>query len=109
MCVTTRGASPRVNPRQPSRRAMIRSASAIPRAPRISASVLDPRVCSSVFATSSGVVSAAATAPAVPPHTACASGEYAPLGLSAFFACSYTVNCAAVNGTLIVSVVGYET
>jgi hypothetical protein len=109
MYVTTRGASPRVYPRQPSRRPMMRSASHIPRAARMSGWLLVPRVCRSVFATSSGVVSAAATPPAVPPQIICVSGEYAPPGLSAFFRCSYTVNCAAVNGTDMVSVVGYDT
>ena len=109
MCVTTRGVSPLENPRSPSRRHMILSASSIPRQYLISESVEVPRVCNNVFATSSGVVIPAATPPATPPATICDNGEYSPPGFMNFFTCSYTVNWAAVNGTVIVSVVGYET
>lgn len=80
----------------------------MPLAFRISGSDDVPRVCNNVFATSKGVVTAAATAPASPPEIMCVAGEYTPLGLSNDFSCSYTVNCTAVNGTVIVRVVGYE-
>lgn len=109
MCVTTRGVRPLKNPRSPSRRQMIPSAPSMPRQYRISGTVEVPRVCKSVFATSRGVVRPAATPPATPPATMCAKGEYSPRGFINFFTCSYTVNWAAVKGTVMVSVVGYET
>ena len=89
--VKTRGAMPLLSPFQPSVSRMILNASDMPRAFRIRGSELEPRVCSSVcpqhsnpmwtvpvlltFATSSGVVTAAATAPATPPLTQCVKGE----------------------------------
>lgn len=54
---------------------MIRNASLSPRAFRICASDDSPRVCRSVLHTSSGVVTAAATAPAIPPAVTCVIGE----------------------------------
>ena len=48
----------------------------------------DDAVCSSVFATSSGVVTAPATAPARPPETMCVAGEYIPDGLRNDLSCS---------------------
>ena len=75
MNVNTRGDIPLPNPFKPSLRYMIFSASIIPRACRISASDEVPRVCNKVLATSSGVVIAAATPPAIPPETMCEVGE----------------------------------
>lgn len=60
---------------------MIRNASASPRAFRICASDERPRVCRSVLQTSSGVVTAAATAPAIPPAVTWVTGEYVLVGL----------------------------
>lgn len=60
------------------------------------------------LATSNGVVTAAAVAPATPPAMTCVDGEYSPVGLRKLFMASYTENCTAESGMLIVSVVGYE-
>lgn len=106
MNVNTRGDSPLAKPLIPSLCQMIRKASTRPFVFRISASEDDPRVCSSVLATSRGVVTPAATPPASPPAIICVIGEYTPEGFKSFFRCSYTVNWTAVNGTVIVNVVG---
>lgn len=60
-----------------------------------------PRVCKSVLHTSSGFVTAAATAPAIPPAVTCVNGEYTCVGLRSFLVCSYTENWTAVKGTTI--------
>ena len=106
ICVKTLGVNPLANPLIPSLLQIILNASTIPLAPLISPSPDVPLVCKSVFATSNGVVNPAATAPAKPPETICDEGEYSFPGFSTFFRYSYTVNCAAVKGTVIVSVVG---
>lgn len=80
--VNIRGVMPRANPAAPCRSQMMRAASLMPRAFRIAASSDDPRVCSSVLHTSSGVVTAAATAPAIPPAVTCVHGEYCPSGFN---------------------------
>lgn len=59
----------------------MRKASPSPRALRIAASSDRPRVWRSVLQTSSGVVTAAATAPAMPPAVTCVMGEYVLSGL----------------------------
>lgn len=74
MFVKIRGCIPREKPESPSRRYIILNASPKPRTLRSSASVAVPRVCNNVFATSSGVVTAAATAPARPPAVICVTG-----------------------------------
>ena len=106
ICVKTLGVNPLANPLIPSLLQIILNASTIPLALLISPSPDVPLVCKSVFATSNGVVNPAATAPANPPETICDEGEYSFPGFSTFFRYSYTVNCAAVKGTVIVSVVG---
>lgn len=75
MLARTRGVIPRVNPATPCRSRMIRNASPIPRAFRIVASSEDPRVWRRVLQTSKGVVTAAATAPAMPPAVTWVMGE----------------------------------
>lgn len=61
------GVIPLANPAKPCLCQIIEKASDIPLAFLIAASSEDPRVCSKVLQTSSGVVTAAATAPAIPP------------------------------------------
>lgn len=67
MLVRIRGDMPRAKPAAPCRSQMMRAASPMPRAFLIAASSDEPRVCNSVLHTSNGVVTAAATAPAIPP------------------------------------------
>jgi hypothetical protein len=106
MKVSTLGVNPLAKPFAPCLLHISCTASLIPRAFRISASVLDPLVCSSVFATSSGVVTAPPTPPAIPPASTCVIGEYSLLGLISFLQTSYVLNWTAVKGTVMTSVVG---
>jgi hypothetical protein len=61
---------------------------------------------SHTLATSNGVVTAAANPPATPPATICVMGLYVPSGFNTPFKLSYAENCTAVNGTVMVKVVG---
>ncbi len=106
MVVIIRGLNPRQNPAYPSLLLIIAAASTKPFAFRISGSVIDPRVCSSVLITSNGVVIAAAKPPASPPATQCVIGSYFFEGFIIRDRDSYAINCIAVNGTVIVKVVG---
>jgi hypothetical protein len=65
-----------------------------------------PLVCNSVLMTSSGVVIAAATAPAIPPATQWVNGSYLLPGFSTLDKLSYTVNWMVVKGMVIARVVG---
>lgn len=88
MAVITLGASPLPNPFSPSLAQMTLKASAIPLTFRMSRSCDVPFVCKIVFATSRGVVTAAATPPATPPDIICVTGEYSCVGFSMRFICS---------------------
>lgn len=88
MIVRTRGVRPRPNPFSPSLCQITLKASAIPLTPRMSASPDVPLVCNIVLATSKGVVTAAATAPATAPEVICVVGEYSPDGFIKRFSCS---------------------
>lgn len=70
------GRIPLRNPAQPYCRLMMAAALNRPRAVRISASSAVPLVWRTVFITSNGVVTAAATAPATPPAIQCVNGSY---------------------------------
>lgn len=50
----------------------------------------------------------AAKAPANPPATQWVIGSYSFRGFIIFDSDSYAINCVAVNGTVIHSVVGYD-
>lgn len=78
--VTILGLRPLKKPLQPSRRLMILAASHRPLTFRSSASAADPRVCSRVLITSSGVVTPAASPPASPPAVQCVYGSHRPVG-----------------------------
>lgn len=56
--------------------------------------------------TSSGVVVAAATAPATPPATQWVKGSYLLAGFKTLDKLSYTVNWMAVKGMVMAKVVG---
>jgi hypothetical protein len=107
--VTTRGRTPFQNPLKPSRRSISRQPSTKPLTFRNSESVAVPLVCNIVFTTSIGVVRAAANPPATAPAEQCVIGSYFLVGLIAVEIDSYARNCRAVNGTVIESVVGYDT
>ena len=106
MVVRTRGRSPRKKPVQPLRLYMIEAACQRPLACLISRSLEVPRVCRSVLTTSSGVVIAAATAPAKPPAVMWVATSYFFPGLRTLEMDSYAVNWMAVNGIVMLSVVG---
>lgn len=72
----------------------------------IAGSVEVPLVCSKVLHTSNGVVIAAPNAPDIPPHRTCVIGEYEFVGFVSLLSSSYVENWTAVNGTVIVKVVG---
>ena len=106
MVVMILGLQPLMKPLQPNSFLMIDAAVNRPFALRMSACSLNPRVCKSVLMTSRGVVIPAAKAPAKPPATQWVIGSYSFRG---FITCdndSYAMNCVAVNGTVIQSVVG---
>jgi len=107
--VNTLGVNPRPKPLRPSLAQITRKASPIPLTFRISASEEAPRVCKIVFATSRGVVTAAATAPAMPPAMMWDCGEYSFRGFIKRLTCSYTLYWIALKGIVIAKVVGYET
>lgn len=106
--VSTLGVNPLKKPLTPCRLQIIEKASFIPVAFLISASELDPLVCSSVLATSRGVVTAPPTPPATAPAKTCVMGEYVFDGFIEDLTTSYVENWTAVKGTVITSVVGYE-
>lgn len=59
--------------------------------------------------TSIGVVRAAANPPAMAPARQCVKGSYFLTGFIVVDMDSYARNCSAVKGTVMESVVGYET
>lgn len=100
------GRSPRRKPAQPNCFLIMLAALKSPRAVRASPFSAVPRVWRTVLITSSGVVTAAATAPARPPAIQCVKGSYPFPGFITFDNDSYAMNCDAVKGIVMQSVVG---
>ncbi|OMH84818.1 hypothetical protein AX774_g1651 [Zancudomyces culisetae] len=72
----------------------------------IDESWLAPRVCSKVFAQSTGLVIAAATPPDKAPAVTWVNGEYLLSGFIDFLKTSYNPKCIVWNGRVMSRVVG---